>query len=83
MERIRILNRKKNGTIAVGKLMGPDHHRVFMYIPGLSVSNQEVVFRRQTAIELCSGYGKNNSVLLGIEMRCAFTKKIDSCIFIA
>jgi hypothetical protein len=30
--------------------MGPDHHRVFMYTPDLSVSNQKVSRQRRPAV---------------------------------
>jgi hypothetical protein len=30
--------------------MGPDHHRVFMYTPDLSVSNQKETRQRRVAI---------------------------------
>jgi hypothetical protein len=38
---MRIKNRKNDKTFAAQKLMGPDHHRVFMYASDLSVSNQK------------------------------------------
>jgi hypothetical protein len=38
---ITIENRKDDRNLAARKLMGPGHHRVFMYIHGLSVSNQK------------------------------------------
>jgi hypothetical protein len=37
--------------------MGPDHHRVFMYTPDLSVSNQKDSPQRQTAILSEEGAG--------------------------
>jgi hypothetical protein len=69
-----IENRMKDTTFAAWKLMGPDHHRVFMYTPDLSVSNQEVVFRRKSATERCNG-------LYTLEKRMArvvYLKKSDS-----
>jgi hypothetical protein len=39
--KIWIKNRKKDSTFAARKLMGQDHHRVFMYTPDLSASNQK------------------------------------------
>jgi hypothetical protein len=43
-------NRKKDKTFAARKLIGSDHHRVFMYAPDLSVSNQKKNRQRRLAI---------------------------------
>jgi hypothetical protein len=40
-KRCELKNRKKDRTFAARKMMGPDHHQVFMYTPDLSVSNQK------------------------------------------
>jgi hypothetical protein len=40
-KRCELKNRKKDRPFAARKLMGSDHHRVFMYKPDFSVSNQK------------------------------------------
>jgi hypothetical protein len=40
-KRYELKNRKKDRTFAARNLMGSDHHRVFMYAPDRSVSNQK------------------------------------------
>jgi hypothetical protein len=38
------------------KLMGPDHHWVFMHTPGLSVSNQEESLQRKVMLRKLYAY---------------------------
>jgi hypothetical protein len=45
-----IENGKKDRTFAARKLMGPDHHRVFMYTSDLFISNQKECRQRRLAI---------------------------------
>jgi hypothetical protein len=45
-----IENRKKDRTFPARKLIGPDHHWVFMYTPDLSVSNQKETRQRRVPI---------------------------------
>jgi hypothetical protein len=40
-KRCELKNRNKDKTFAARQLMIQDHHRVFMYTPDLSVSNQK------------------------------------------
>jgi hypothetical protein len=49
-KRCEFKNRKKDRTFAARKLMGSDYHRVFMYTPDLSVSNQKENRQRRLAI---------------------------------
>jgi hypothetical protein len=49
-KRFELNNRKKDRTFPARKLMGPDHHRVLMYTPDLSVSNQKENRQRRLAI---------------------------------
>jgi hypothetical protein len=49
-ERFEFKKRKKDRTFAARKVMGPDHHRVFMYTPDLSVSNQKENRQRRLLI---------------------------------
>jgi hypothetical protein len=49
-KRCELKNRKKDRTFAARKLMGSDHHRVFMYTPDLPVSNQKETRQRRVPI---------------------------------
>jgi hypothetical protein len=49
-KRCELKNRKKYRTFTARKLTGSDHHRVFMYTPDLSVSNQKETRQRRVPI---------------------------------
>jgi hypothetical protein len=60
-KRCELKNRKKVRTFAAQKLMGSDHHRVFMYTPDLFVSNQKET--RQWRVLILSDHAVQRQII--------------------